>query len=240
MLATQIKRTARAFGIEISRAKTTRNSIGEHCALLVRLGFKPGTIIDVGAADGTPGLYDYFPDADLLLIDPLEEHVPALREISRKHSRARIAVGAAGAHAGEIAINVYPDRLTGSSCMVDPCGVGAPRRVPMITLDQECADRALGGPYLVKVDTQGFELEVLRGAEAVLAETEIVILEVSFFRLFTSNPIFSEVVIFMAERGFEMYDLLGSSTRPLDGALAQADVVFARRDGMLRQQERFA
>jgi hypothetical protein len=45
MLATQIKKTARAFGIEISRAKTTRSSIGEHCALLVRLGFKPGTII---------------------------------------------------------------------------------------------------------------------------------------------------------------------------------------------------
>src|SRR5712671_6297491 len=143
MLATQIKRTARALGIEISRAKTTRNSIGEHCALLVRLGFKPGTIIDVGAADGTPGLYDCFPGADLLLIDPLEEHVPALQQISRKHVRARIAVGAAGAYAGEISINVYPDRITGSSCMVDPCGVGAPRRVPMITLDVECAARSL-------------------------------------------------------------------------------------------------
>ena len=58
--------------------------------------------------------------------------------------------------------------------------------------------------------------------------------------LFTSNPIFSEVILFMAERGFELYDFLGSSTRPLEGALAQADVVFARRTGMLRQQERFA
>jgi len=240
MLATQIKRTARAFGIEISRAKSTRNSIGEHCALLVRLGFEPKTIIDVGAADGTPGLYDYFPQADLLLIDPLEEHIPALEEIRRKHVKARITLGAAGPQSGKIAINVYPDRLTGSSCLVDPCGVGGPRQVPMITVDEECRARSLGGPYLIKIDTQGFELEVLRGASAVLEQTEIVILEVSFFRLFTSNPIFSEVVIFMAERGFEMYDLLGSSTRPLDGALAQADVVFARRNGMLRRQERFA
>jgi FkbM family methyltransferase len=240
MLATQIKKTARAFGIEISRAKTTRNSIAEHCALLVRLGFEPKTIIDVGAADGTPGLYDYFPAADLLLIDPLEEHIPALQEISRKHVKARISLGAAGARSGKIAINVYPSRLTGSSCMVDPCGVGRPRQVRMITLDEECASRSLSGPYLVKIDTQGFELDVLRGAATVLARTEIVILEVSFFRLFTSNPIFSEVVIFMAERGFEMYDFLGSSARPLDGALAQADVVFARRDSMLRRQERFA
>jgi FkbM family methyltransferase len=185
-------------------------------------------------------LYDYFPEADLLLIDPLEEHVPALREISRKHRNAKIAIGAAGAAAGKIAINVYPDRLTGSSCMVDPCEVGGPRQVPMITLDEECASRALRAPYLIKIDTQGFELEVLRGASRILSETEIVILEVSFFRLFTSNPIFSEVIVFMAERGFEMYDLLGYSTRPLDGALAQADVVFARRDGLLRQQERFA
>jgi FkbM family methyltransferase len=239
MLTSRIKKTVRAFGIEIARAKTTRNSIGEHCELLLRLGFEPGTIIDVGAADGTPGLYDYFPEADLLLIDPLEEHIPALQEIGRKHAKARIAVGAAGARAGEISINVYPDRLTGSSCMVDPCGVGGPRLVPMITLDQECAARSLKGPYLVKIDTQGFELEVLRGAAAVLTQTEIVILEVSFFRLFTSNPIFSEVVAFMVEAGFELYDFLGSSTRPLDGALVQADVVFAQRNGMLRRQERF-
>jgi FkbM family methyltransferase len=239
MLATQIKKTARAFGLEISRAKTTRNSIAEHCALLRGLGFEPGTIIDVGAADGTPGLYDTFPEASLLLIDPLEEYLPALQKIGRKHAGVRIAVGAAGPRAGNIAVHVHP-QLTGSSCMVDPCGAGAPRRVPMITLDEECATRSLPGPYLIKADTQGFELEVLRGASAVLAQTEIVILEVSFFRLFTSNPIFSEVVLFMAERGFELYDFLGSSTRPLDGALAQADVVFARRDGMLRRQERFA
>src|SRR5256885_13873223 len=100
MLATQIKKTARALGLEISRAKPTRNSIAEHCELLVRLVFEPKTIIDVGAADGTSGLYDYFPDADLLLIDPLEEHMPALREIGRKHARAKIALGAAGAAPG--------------------------------------------------------------------------------------------------------------------------------------------
>jgi FkbM family methyltransferase len=239
MLATHIKKTARALGIEISRARTTRNSIAEHCALLRRLGFEPGTIIDVGAADGTPGLYDCFPDAHLLLIDPLEEHVSALQRISRRHAKARYTVAAAGARAGEIAINVDPGRLTGSSCLLDPLGVGSPRQVRMITLDQECADGALPGPYLLKIDTQGFELEVLRGSAGVLAQTEVVILEVSFFRFYTTNPIFSDLILFLVERGFELYDFLGSSTRPLDGALAQADVVFARRDGPLRREERF-
>jgi FkbM family methyltransferase len=240
MLTTQIKKTARAFGIEIARARATRGSIGEHCDHLARMGFQPRTVIDIGAADGTPGLYDRFEGASILLIDPLTEHVPALERIRREHSGVCFTVAAAGARAGSIEMNVYPAHLTGSTCGNDPRGVGGPRQVPLITLDEECARRDLEGPYLVKVDTQGFELEVLRGASRILSETEAVILEVSFFRFFTSNPIFSEVVGFMAERGFELYDLLGASVRPLDGALAQADVVFARREGLLRRQERFA
>jgi FkbM family methyltransferase len=240
MLATQIKKTARAFGIEIARARDTRSSIGEHCAHLAGLGFRPGTVIDVGAADGTPGLYDQFAGASILLIDPLAEHAPALERIQKQHPAARFTIAAAGARAGSIEMNVYPGNLTGSTCMNDPRGVGGPRQVPMITLDEECAQRDLQGPFLIKIDTQGFELEVLRGASRILGDTEAVILEVSFFRFFTANPIFSEVIAFMAEQGFELYDLLGASVRPLDRALAQADVVFARREGLLRRQERFA
>src|SRR5437016_6142809 len=185
MLATQIKKTARVFGIEISRARSTRGSIAEHCAHAAAVGFRPATIIDVGAADGTPGLYEEFREASILLIDPLEENVPALERICRELRSASYTTAAAGAAPGAIDIMADPGNLTGSSCMIDPRSGGAPRRVPMITLDEECARRGFHGPYLIKIDTQGFELEVLRGASCILAETEVGIREISCFRFFT-------------------------------------------------------
>ena len=55
---------------------------------------------------------------------------------------------------------------------------GVPRQVPIITVDQACSDRNLKGPYLIKVDVQGAELQVLAGASRTLQQTEAVILEV--------------------------------------------------------------
>jgi hypothetical protein len=44
----------------------------------------------------------------------------------------------------------------------------------------------------------------------------------------------------MADRGFVIYDVFGGHLRPLDGALAQLDVAFARIDGVLRGDRRYA
>jgi FkbM family methyltransferase len=228
----------RCFGVEIHRAGSMRHSIGEECGHLARLGVYPRTTIDVGAAEGTPGLYQYFPEAALLLIEPLAEYEAALRRTCRDRGNASFRLAAGGRQVGTVEINVSTEDPTGSACLVDPRSNRTVRTVPLTTLDVECEARSLRGPYLLKLDLQGYELEVLRGARQVLRDTHVAILEVSFFRFFTTNPIFSGVVAFMSERGFELYDILGASVRPYDRALAQADVVFA--DRVVRSAERFA
>lgn len=84
---------------------------------------------------------------------------------------------------------------------------------------------------------QGFELEVLKGAESLFGKAEVFIIETSFFPSgISSRPIFSEIVKYMEERGYVIYDFAGFLRRPLDGALAQADPVFVKRDGLFRQR----
>ena len=49
---------------------------------LRRAGIAPATVIDVGAANGTRALYEAYPDARLVLIEPLVEHEPDLQRLT--------------------------------------------------------------------------------------------------------------------------------------------------------------
>jgi 16S rRNA G527 N7-methylase RsmG len=58
-----------------------RKTLKEILSHVKRLGFKPKTIIDVGVAYGTPGLYGVFDDVKYLLVDPLREYETVMQDI---------------------------------------------------------------------------------------------------------------------------------------------------------------
>lgn len=234
----------KAFGLEISKKRVegdARASMAGALRQMTTLGFHPRTVIDVGAASQTAELYEEYPKADILLIEPLREFEPSLRKICEKY-RAQYLLAAAGEHPGTAALNVHPDRF-GSSLLKEtegPSVDGEPRQVPVITIDDVCAERNLQGPYLIKVDVQGAELQVLAGARQILSNTEVIVLEVSLFGLMIGGPQFSEVISQLKSYGFVVYDIYGFTYRPLDGALAQADMVFVREQGRFRQSHVFS
>lgn len=233
-----------AFGLEISKKREeseTRASMAGALRQLTALGFHPRTIIDVGAASQTAELYEEYPKADILLIEPLREFEPSLRQICEKY-RAQYLLAAAGERPGTATLNVHPDRF-GSSLLKEtegPSVDGEPRQVPVITIDDACAERSLKGPYLVKVDVQGAELQVLAGARQTLLNTEVVVLEVSLFGLMIDGPQCFEVISQMKSYGFVVYDIYGFTYRPFDGALAQVDLVFVREQGRFRESHVFS
>ena len=200
--------------------------------------FAPRFIVDVGVADGTPDLYRCFPEAEFLLIEPLEEYRPDLERICRTR-KADYILAAAGAAAGEMQINVRPDDLDGSSLYRDRAEVEVTlRTVPVVRLDDVVPGDA-PGPLLIKIDVQGAELETLRGATETLRRTDMVIAETSVIATLHEAPELFDMVAFMHERGFVVFDVLGGLYRPLDGALAQLDLVFVPRDHPLRRDRRW-
>jgi FkbM family methyltransferase len=245
VLATAARRALRAGGIEVSRAgggggpRRALPAVLEH---LKGLGVAPATIVDVGVARGTPELYAAFPGVPLLLVEPLAEHEDDLRRLVAQRPGSRYALAAAGPQAGALEIAVH--RVPACSSVLgdrDPDGHPATRRtVSQLRVDDLVAEHGMGGPFVVKVDVEGAELQVLEGARDTLARTDVVLLEVSFFRFVDGGAELADVVAWMRDAGFSAYDFYNGHLRPLDGALAQVDMAFVRTDGPLRAEHRYA
>lgn len=224
-------------GVEVHRTAGVRRTLPAVLRHFQTLGLTPTTVIDVGVGLGTVELYDAFPDAELVLIEPLPEAGPL--EQFRTGRGAEIIAAAAGPEAGQVEIAVH--RVPACSSVLGARrGDGVTpehRTVPMVRLDDVVTKP---GPYVLKVDVEGTELGVLSGAPQLLTRCELVLLEVSFFQLVDGMPLFHEVVAWMHERGFVVAELYNGHNRPLDGALAQMDVAFVQEHGSFRQEQHYA
>jgi len=98
-------------------------------------------------------------------------------------------------------------------------------RVNIRTLDDIYAECKLQRIDLLKIDVQGYELEVLKGGANALNNTQLVVCEVLFFQHYKNQPMFEDVYLFLKNKGFLMLTMLGwlhdETGRPL-----QCDAVF--------------
>jgi FkbM family methyltransferase len=194
-------------------------------ARLRRQGLEIATIIDVGASDGrwTKKALEFFPNAGALLVEPLEERRAALEAFKRQYPKVDYAIAAAGDHEGEAALHVADD-LVGSG--ISDAHSASTRKVPLVTLDHLASARHVPPPYLIKLDTHGFELPILAGAKECLKQTRLVVMEAYNFQLTAHGRRFHEMCAHMETVGFRCADLVEPLPRPKDGLLWQMDLLF--------------
>jgi FkbM family methyltransferase len=199
---------------------------------LRKAGLEPATVIDVGVARGTPNLYDAFPDAHLVLIEPLVEFEEDLKRVARRRG-GEYVLAAVGAAPGRAEIHVNPAMLYESSMLVnewrpsDEHEALERREIEVTTLDALRADRRWAGPFGLKIDAEGYERQVIEGAATLLPETQFVIAEVSITRPFKGGASFADFITLMDGHGFAVHDLLDGLKRG-NGGVEFVDVMFRR------------
>jgi FkbM family methyltransferase len=187
------------------------------------------TLVDVGASDGrwSVNARRHFPGAAFLLFEALEsQHGSALRALA-KDPAYRVVLAAAGDRAGTIHFNA--EDAFGGAASTAATGAGD-IVVPMTTIDAEVERRGLRAPYLIKLDTHGFEVPILAGAEATLTNTSAIVIEAYNFPIHPDALMFPDMCRHLMERGFRVVDLVDVMRRPRDSALWQFDLVFTRAD----------
>ena len=199
VLKYRLKRFLSAVGITARAGGKPHTDLGEFAVFLRDLGFRPGTVIDVGVADGTFELYEAFPDSFHLLIEPMKEFEAVMKHICKRY-RADYVIAAASNSCEERSIYFSGDKHASSllpTVEVTHRKGGQERKVPSVRLDQLVKERKCEPPFLIKIDVQGFEHVVLEGATRILDETEMIVLETALFRFKEKRPVFDETIAFM-------------------------------------------
>lgn len=190
------------------------------------------TVIDVGVAYGTGWLYQRFPDADLVLVDPVPS--PELGRFlgDRQHTYVTCALGS---KPGTTVMNVDLVQSGASSLLTRTplTQTGAPtesREVEVRTLDDIVEENVAPGARVgVKIDTEGYELEVLSGGIRTLQQAAFVVCEASVLERFEGSYRFEELVCFMREHGFGVGAVLAADRDP-QGRIRFVDLAFLPYD----------
>jgi FkbM family methyltransferase len=199
---------------------------------LRELGFAPKSVVDVGACQGdwTRLLRKVFPAAQVLMVEPQPRHEATLLRLQAasagKIVYKRVLVGPPGMP--NASFYVMDDTSGGLGSSVLPERSGVPRHtidMPIHTLDDLIADAGLTGPELLKLDVQGFELEVLKGATRALGQARYVLLEVSIVQYNEGSPLIDQVLSWMSSHGYRAVDVFDLSRTP-SSKLLQVDLLF--------------
>jgi FkbM family methyltransferase len=168
-----------------------------------------------------------FPDCHYLLIEAQAVHEPGLRRFVQQHPKAQYVLAAAGDTYGRIFFDATAP--LGGQASYTPYPANN-IEVPVTTVDREVTDRQLTGPYLLKFDTHGFEVPILKGALQTLRETDVIVMECYNFHVAPEALLFDEMCGYLKTQGFRCIDLVDPMFRPHDGAFWQMDLIFVRDD----------
>lgn len=185
-------------------------------------------IVDIGVAQGTPELYHSFKGKSFLLVEANPVFLERLTAL-KTEVPARVEMVFCGSAAGTASLH-GPKNGRASSLYAHP-DIHAEQMftVPVETLDTLVERNQMNGTLLVKIDVEGAEMEVLRGAIKTLERTAAVILEVSWGRGFVGAPSYRDLFDFLHEHGFELYNIVEGGGILEHGRLVHADFVFVKR-----------
>ncbi len=240
MARSKIGRIGRFLGPQSTAIPTNVEfpSIEGSLICLRNRGFQPGLVVDVGAYRGewTEMFRVCFPKSTILMVEAQEQKRPALEAIrERLGSGIDFRIALLGPETGrEVS---FAEMETGSSVYQEQSRYD--RNVTKrqtVRLDDLVADQSQSVDFL-KLDVQGYELEVLRGASKVLEQAQAVLMEASFVPVNQGAPLVAEVIRFMDDHGFQMVDFC-SQIRRKDGVLWQTDLLFLRKGSPLLPEAR--
>jgi FkbM family methyltransferase len=193
------------------------------------LGFNVKTVIDVGVDSGTKSLYEAFDDCLFVLVDPRREAESLLRDKPGRHVFVNKGLAA---FAGR---RILREQEGGKTTFLERTALTASPTIAQYAVDTTTLDELLldsidcKPPFGIKIDAEGFELEILKGLTKHWGLVQFIICEASIRRRFENSYQMSELVSFMLQHDFMFFNFLSTPNQlPL-----YYDVLFVPRTSHL-------
>ncbi len=213
------------------------------CLRLRASGVAPRSIFDVGANEGqfAIGALATFPAATIWSYEPGAGAFARLGAVLGNHPRMRLARKALGREEGEATLHVTTADQSSSLLELHANHLEAypevrelrQETVQVSTLKNEIERILPPEPVLLKIDTQGFEMQVLQGAGEALGRIRWIVLETATRPMYRDETLFSDISRWLGDRGFVFRGPLELHVNPA-GRPCQFDVLFERDGGELQ------
>lgn len=232
------RRAAWSLGYDLTRIAKGNSDEALFAQLAARV--KPDIVLDVGANEGqfavkalrTRGAFR------VISFEPLSSAHDALSQAAKGNQRWIVAPrGALGEANGKATINI--SGFSQSSSLremnathlkaVPESAYCATEEVDIRRLDEAVADFIKPSDRLyLKIDTQGFERNVLDGASGIMGQVCAAQLELSFHELYKGEALALDMIAHMTDLGFHLFALCNGTRDRESGYLLQADGYFIR------------
>ena len=206
---------------------------------LKKKNFNPACVLDIGAYEGywTLDLLEVFPKARVLMVEAQKNKTGFLEKIKKQYPATDYSISLLSSVDGEG--KYFCENETASHVTDAPVKDLNCYKIQARTLDSILQEKQFPFPDLLKLDVQGHELEVLKGATAALSHAEICLLELTLLDLGDGCPLLLDMLNFMDSKGFQAYDISQFIRRPYDKALFQTDMFFVKKDSPLVAEKRW-
>jgi FkbM family methyltransferase len=234
----QLRRILWKFGYDICRFDRTSHPLARRKHILEN--YEIDTVLDIGANSGQFAhelREDIGYAGRIISFEPLHEAFKSLEAHAKGDQRWEIFNIAIGDVEEKREINISGNSLSSSLLDILPAHLNAApdskyigkevinvRRLDSI-FEQVCKNAR---NIYMKIDTQGFESKVLRGAAMSLSRIDTIQMEMSLVPLYGTELLFDEMCILMREKGYTLMAIENGFSVPGTAQLLQIDGIFRR------------
>jgi FkbM family methyltransferase len=208
-----------------------------HRAWFQKMGIQ--TVLDVGSFVGSfaYAIRHILPQAQVYSFEPLQDNYARLlknlsplghfqvfntaigdRNGELQFHRSDFSPSSSALEMGELHRQTFPQSAHSTSLTV-----------PVARLDDYLDKMNLTPPVFLKIDVQGYEDAVLRGAGQVLEQVDFLEIEVSYQPLYSGQVLFDGIYRTLVDDSrFRFAGNLDSMISPLDGSILQSDALFIK------------
>lgn len=203
---------------------------------LKELGIK--TILDIGTNEGqfAEKITKILPEADLICFEPLHDPFEKLKE--RFHDKNNFSCLRVALGDSEGKQKIFRNEYSPSSSILpmkqahkeafDFARQEYEEEIEIKKLDNVVRHIRVDGPYLVKIDVQGYEMQVIDGGIMTIEGAQLIILETSFVELYEGSPLFGDIYKKLESLNFRYVGSFEQLFRPRDGKILQQDSIFQK------------
>lgn len=232
-----MRKALNIFGYDF--CKVGKKRLGRNLDIDLKAIINPhGNIFDVGANTGRAArhLRSLFPLSVIWSFEPTRESYEILRN-EMSSSKNKVYNFALGSNDGTALLHKFHGselnsllaKASNSDLFIDPVSIreAGLEDVFVKTIDSVAQENAILQISLLKIDTQGYELEVLKGAANLLSNKDIkaIFLEVNFISLYQDQPSFGEILDYLSKFGYGLIGLYDCN-RNQNGCIKWCDALF--------------